>query len=245
MVTRLNGDFVTARMYPKMVRIIPKIDGSVMTLSAPDMKPVLIDIVKLYTLERKQIRNWFKDVIDVVDSGDEVAEWMSMYILGQREGLRVVFYPSRDPKPKTESRNRPFEPAGRIDQGALHDETSFMLMNQGSIEELNTKLETPVTALRFRPNFVVNGPAAFEEDNWKWIKVGDETIFKTVQPCTRCIFTTIDPATGEKNTKNQPLKTLQQFRVFKKTGPTPIFGIQLGVREKGKVKMGDAVFVGK
>ena len=70
-------------------------------------------------------------------------------------------------------------------QGALHDATSFMLINESSVAELNTRLEKQVTPLQFRPNFVVKGPIAFDEDNWKWIRIGKNVIFRSVKPCTR------------------------------------------------------------
>lgn len=79
--------------------------------------------------------------------------------------------------------------------------------------DLNTRLEKPVNPEQFRPNFVIKGAAAYEEDTWGWVKIGD-VIFKTVMPCTRCIFSTVDPETGTKNPKVEPLKTLKRFIIF-------------------------------
>lgn len=71
-----------------------------------------------------------------------------------------------------------------IFQGALPDETSFNLINESSIEDLNTRLKSPVSHNYFRPNFVVAGAKPLDEDNWKFIKIGD-TVFKNIKPCTR------------------------------------------------------------
>lgn len=60
-----------------------------------------------------------------------------------------------------------------------------MLLNESSIADLNTRIEKPVSVLNFRPNFLVKGPAAFEEDHWKWVKIGEEVIFRCNKPCTR------------------------------------------------------------
>lgn len=60
-----------------------------------------------------------------------------------------------------------------------------MLVNEGSLTELNSRLEDKVTALQFRPNFVVKGPVAFEEDLWKWVRIGENVVFRNVKPCTR------------------------------------------------------------
>ena len=76
------------------------------------------------------------------------------------------------------------------------------MMNENSVYELNSRLKEAVTPLQFRPNFVVkgkrlisirlniqqfniSGPEAFEEDSWDWIRIGNDTIFRNVKPCTR------------------------------------------------------------
>ena len=72
-------------------------------------------------------------------------------------------------------------------QGAYPDLSSYMLMTQASINDLQTKVPSHINVShrQFRPNFLVNGTQPYEEDNWKWIKIGDEAIFQTVKPCTR------------------------------------------------------------
>lgn len=84
------------------------------------------------------------------------------------------------------------------------------MITEASLAELNSRLEEPVTAQQFRMNFVVKGSTAFEEDKWDWVKIGD-VILRNVKPCTRCIFTTVDPETGTKNPKVEPLKTLKRY----------------------------------
>jgi hypothetical protein len=62
---------------------------------------------------------------------------------------------------------------------------------------------------RFRPNLVFTGSAAFEEDHWSRILVGDIEL-AVVKPCARCVITTIDKQTLA--VSRQPLKTLSTFR---------------------------------
>jgi len=95
-------------------------------------------------------------------------------------------------------------------QGAYPDETSFSLMNESSIADLNTRLDEPVTSQNFRMNFMVKGPVAYEEDKWDWVKIGN-VILRNLRPCTRCILTTIDPETGTKHSNAEPLKTLKRY----------------------------------
>lgn len=243
MVVRPNGDYVSAKAYPKMVQIIPRIEGDIMTLSAPEMEDLKVDINELYKREPSVKVKVLKDDTDCVYCGDEAARWFSKFLLAKSDGLRLVFYPSNEPKHEIKDRKYLFKQAEREDSGALHYHTSFMLMNQGSFDDLNSKLEEAVTPLQYRPNFVVKGPQPWEEDSWKWIKIGDQTVYKNLLPRIVCSFVVIDPITAER--KLQSLKTLRTFRTFKSIAPEPWFGIHLGIRALGKVKVGDQVFVGE
>lgn len=78
------------------------------------------------------------------------------------------------------------------------------------MNDLNSRLSTPVTVYQFRPNIIIENVVAFAEDNWKWLKIGDEAVFYNVKPCTRCIFTTLDAETGDRSKEREPLKTLGQ-----------------------------------
>lgn len=107
-------------------------------------------------------------------------------------------------------------------QGIYPDATSYCLINEASVADLNTRLDDSVVPHVFRPNFVVRGADAYDEDNWDWVKVG-QVIFRNVKPCTRCIFTTVDPETGIKNPKVEPLTTLKGYKNFFLRKLCPIF----------------------
>lgn len=236
-----SSEFITARGYPQLLLIKPTVNGNVMTLSAPGMMDIQIDFVKLFATPSSKASVWDQPV-DVIDAGEEAAQWFSRFILKDDFGLRLVYYykdkPTRDVRPK----NKIFETTIPDDTGALHDATSFNLINENSIADLNSRLKKPVTPLNFRPNIVIKGPHAYAEDNWKWVKIGD-TVFRNVKPCTRCIFTNIDPETAERNPDEDPVKTLKKYRKFEKTGESPVLGIHLGLRSDGKVKLGDPIYV--
>ena len=86
----------------------------------------------------------------------------------------------------------------------------FHLLGESSLADLNERLASSVPMNRFRPNFVVHGSRAFDEDNWKKIRIG-ATSFHVVKPCGRCVITTIDQVKGE-HTGQEPLRTLAQYR---------------------------------
>ena len=122
---------------------------------------------------------------------------------------------------------------------SLADGSPVLLTSEASLFFLNQRLLTPVPMARFRPNIVVSADTAFVEDNWRQIRVG-EVEFEVGWSCTRCIVTTIDPMTSQKDINIEPIKTLKEFR---SSPDGVIFGQNLIPRKLGIVKVGDVVEV--
>ncbi|XP_070502419.1 sensory neuron membrane protein 1-like [Chironomus tepperi] len=242
MVVRPNGNFVTAVAYPTLFEVLPTFKDDIMTLSAPNMEDIEIDVSKLYENPSTKAVVWTQTV-DVIDVGDEVAKWLSRFILKEDFGLRLVYYSKTYPTRSVREKNTVFETAIAADTGALHNTTSYMLINEASVADLGLKIDKTLLPVQFRPNIVVKGPNAFDEDSWKWIKIGDHTIFRNVKPCGRCPLINVDPETAQKDPEQTPLKTLKKYRLFPKTGESPVMGIHLGVRKYGPLKLGDSVYV--
>ncbi|XP_076236968.1 mitochondrial amidoxime reducing component 2 [Calliopsis andreniformis] len=247
LVIDLNGHFITARQWPKMVQVSPSISGSILTLSAPGMMSMSIDLSRIKG-KGFRVAVWGQAVA-ACDCGEEAARWLSRFLLQEDVGFRLVYYPLQYPSRDVRAKNRVF-PLTANDTGAYPDATSYCLINESSVADLNTRLEEPVTAEQFRANFIVKGAAPYEEDSWGWIKIGD-VIFKNVMPCTRCIFTTINPETGTKDPKAEPLKTLKKYRQIVDpklrpfTGDSPVLGIHMSLRSSnGTVRLGDPIYVG-
>ncbi|KAF7988343.1 hypothetical protein HCN44_000916 [Aphidius gifuensis] len=247
MVIDLDGNFVTGRQKPRMVQITPSIAGSVLTLAAPGMMTVSVDLSNIGKTFRAAV--WGQPV-PAADCGEEIARWLSRFLLQEDTGLRLVYYPLDQPSRDVRTVNLGFPLMENVDSGAYPDATAYTLMNEASIAELNTRIEDSVTPLQFRPNFVVKGAEPLEEDTWDWIKIGS-VVFRNVKPCTRCIFTTISPETGTKHPKTEPLKTLRNYRlvddpVYRKfTKDSPVMGVHLGLKgPNGIVRLGDPVYIG-
>ncbi len=85
----------------------------------------------------------------------------------------------------------------------------YLLLSQASLDDLNTRLDTPVPMDRFRPNLVIAGGAAFQEDDWRSIRIGDLP-FRLVKPCARCVIPTTDQRTGLRG--QEPIRTLARYR---------------------------------
>lgn len=190
----------------------PQISGSKLLLTAPKMNNFSLDISEVVERSVKRKTQVWEATIDVVDCGDEAAQWFSKYCLQQDEGLRLFYYPLNKPtKPvRPNDKKRWPKTTSNKHTGSTHDATSYMIMNSESVDALNEKLDEPVVPLRFRPNVLFKGMPAFQEDNLKWVRIGEKTVFKYVMPCTRCTFTTINPITAERHPNNEPLKTLKR-----------------------------------
>lgn len=118
------------------------------------------------------------------------------------------------------------------------DDFPVLLASESSLADLNARLAEPVTTLHFRPNIVIQGLDAFEEENFTSVRIGT-CEFEVAQACPRCVFTTIDPVTGVKSQEQEPLRTLTSYRLRKGYGVP--FGLQMVPRKLGVISVGDTV----
>jgi len=111
----------------------------------------------------------------------------------------------------------------------------ILLLSENSVTELNHRLQNPVTVMRFRPNIILRGAAAFAEDNWREIRSGD-LVLDVLKPCARCSVITIDPETGLRDP--EPITALAKFR---KSPAGVLFGQNCASRGAGSIAVGDPV----
>jgi uncharacterized protein YcbX len=86
---------------------------------------------------------------------------------------------------------------------------------------------------RFRPNIVIDGVGAFEEDYAESFDTGSAAL-KPVKPCPRCPIPSVDQATGMIGP--DPLDILQSYRANPKVGGAITFGMNIIlVRGEGEI----------
>lgn len=201
-VEEANGRFLTQRLLPQMGRIEARWrdDFSALQLRAPGMEDLLVALPQPDDALRG-VTIW-RDILQVPDAGDAAAGWLSRF-LGRPCRLVAI----------SEQRARQVDTAYAEPGEKVHFADGFplLLIGQGSLDDLSARVGRPLEMLRFRPNLVVQGAEAFAEDGWKRIRIGDVT-FRVAKPCSRCILTTIDPHTGERDPDREPLATLQRYR---------------------------------
>lgn len=59
----------------------------------------------------------------------------------------------------------------------------------------------------------------------------------------RCIFTNIDPVTGQRNPKHQPYTKLKEYRRIAANEQLPVMGVHIGLRDPGRITIGDPIYV--
>ncbi|MBI6940082.1 MOSC domain-containing protein [Pseudomonas putida] len=224
-----NGRFLTQRAWPQLSQLKASVsEAGALRLETPGQAPVQVAVPPADEGLRG-VTLW-RDTLRVPDAGDEAAAWLSQ-LLGKP--VRLVYCP--------EQRAR-YLPSGyglNSDRAAFPDGFPLLLIGQGSLDELNRRIGRPMEMLRFRPNLVVQGAAPFAEDGWKRIRIGGLQ-FRVLKPSVRCIFTTLDPATGARSPDREPLTTLKTFR--EKEGDI-LFGQNLAVDGSGRLAVGMEVEV--
>ena len=100
--------------------------------------------------------------------------------------------------------------------------------------------EGVLDARRFRMNIELDGCAPYEEDTWDGahVRVGS-TVLRFGEQVPRCVVTTLDPATGEKDFATLTEIYRQRGRIPGDTGLP--FGVYARVVEPGRIAVGDPV----
>ena len=93
------------------------------------------------------------------------------------------------------------------------DGSPMLIIGQAGLDDLNQRLDSPVSMNRFRPNLVFSGGTPFMEDEWSTIKIGQHTL-KVTHRCVRCNMVNINQETA--NIVKEPNRTLASFRRFEK-----------------------------
>ncbi|XP_050667912.1 mitochondrial amidoxime-reducing component 1 isoform X2 [Leptidea sinapis] len=247
MVVDAKYNFITARAYPELLGVETSVKSSVLTMKYKNMEPLHVNLAEIVSshLEPKTATVWSIEV-PVFDCGLEASEWFTTVLARPGATYRLVYYAANNSRKLINSlKLYKFQ---EQDTGAFPDETSYNLINEVSIQELNTRLKTSTaTVQNYRPNFVVAGGQPYAEDSWKFVKIGDN-VFEIIKPCTRCLLTTIDPETGVRNM--EALETLKRYRQIeneklrKAAGNSPRLGLQMALRSSpgGLISVNDPVY---
>ncbi|MGE5160643.1 MAG: MOSC domain-containing protein [Betaproteobacteria bacterium] len=227
-----HDEFLSQREFPKMALIETRLLAGALRLAAPGMRPLDIPFESAGDVVR--IRVW-DDELDAVAQGDLADRWFSDF-LGRRARLMRF-----DPRAKRISKRR-YTGATEAPY-KFADAFALLVTSEASLGHLNARLQAkniaPVEFDRFRPNIVIDGVDAFEEDYAREVRIG-EAVIELVKPCVRCTVPSVDPARGEQGT--EPGATLATYRNDPRAGGTT-FGVN-GIVADGagrELRVGDEV----
>lgn len=266
-VTYPDYKFLTIRNLAKMTLIRPTYDAGSDTLTitapAPDGKGKLE-----FSIPAHPTSQWLKENTEVVNA----TVWSTTtpaYSYSTKltapfndffgKEVRLVYKPPVSESPRALIGNGSKERLGRSASTCFADMMPILVGSEKSIAELNQRLKTAenisIGVTRFRPNILVQGEKAWDEDRWKSIRISEPSVslsdkiltglglrglnLDVVARCARCHVPNVDPETAEEH-KRQPWDTLMKYRrVDPGITYKPCFGMLCVPRgEGGEVRVG-------
>ena len=221
-----QGKFVSQRSLPRLALISGDFDGSRLLLAAPGQTPLRLEVPAGDL--RTEVSVW-RDRIAGAAADPSADRWLSEFL---DHPSRLVYMDERCRRPIS-------SPGGRSGESvSFADGYPLLMISAASLEDLNGRLEQPLPMDRFRPNLVVSGCEPFAEDRWERLRIG-QAVFRFAGLCPRCSVTTVDQATGARNSE-EPLRTLVGYR---QTEQGVVFGVNLIPEVTGTIATGDQVTI--
>lgn len=180
-----------------------------------------------------RVRIWEDEVVAIAGPA-AASEWFTERL---RTDVDAMYMPHTS--------HRAVDPTYAEGTTSLSDGFPYLIVSASSLDELNRRgaalaLErgghwSPIPMERFRPNLVIGGGVAHQEDGWTEIRIGSAR-FNLVKPCARCVITTTDQSTGTRGA--EPLRTLATYRA---AGNKVLFAMNAMGDQHGTVRVGDRV----
>ncbi len=245
MVVDETGEFVTQRELPRMCLIQPTMKLYEIVLRAPGMLAlhIALDAVE----QPCRVSVWGQECA-AYDMGDVAAQWFTDFLAqdlpaGQRAmKLRLARF---DPEHRRLSNKKWTKELDALNQ--FSDGYPILVASQASLDGLNARLaaqgHSPVTMQRFRPNIVLSGVDAHDEDRVKALHISaDSTVeLALVKPCPRCPMPNVDPLTAIPSPEVGD--TLQGYRQDARVDGAVTFGMNAAIRSglEQVLRVGQAV----
>ncbi|MFC7516212.1 MOSC domain-containing protein [Herbaspirillum sp. GCM10030257] len=219
MVVDAEGQFMTQRDYPKMALIVPRIKADTLELRAPGMLRLEVPLGLPDPSEETTLTvHVWGEPVHAYDCDETTATWFSKFL---GTPCRLVRFHAEAKRIANKKWTNGLEVPTLFADGY-----PMLVISEASLADLNSKLQAqgrqPLPMNRFRPNIVVNGIEAFEEDVTESFRIGD-AVLKPVKPCPRCPMPSVDQATGEFGPN--PLDILQTYRANPRVDGGITFGM--------------------
>ena len=237
MVVDEKGVFVTQREVPRMALIQPLLKTYDMIVKAPGMLALHVSIDEV---EKPVTVTVWEDTVKAFDMGDLAAQWFSDF-LGKT--VRLVRFDPEQTRLSSMKWTNGIEAKNGFDDGF-----AVLVTSVASLKVLNDKLvadgEKAVTMQRFRPNVVLTGVEAHDEDRLDTLNIETQegvAQLKHVKPCVRCTIPDVDLQSGKQGTAVGDM--LQSYRADPQMDGGITFGMNAIVLsgEGSTLRVGQAV----
>jgi len=221
MIVDQSGRFLTQRKFPQLALTGVSVDGDTVVVTVPGHGRHRLEA----TERSRQVVVWRDQMFATEEAGgasEAFSRWLGLPV-------SLVFMPDSTFR-QVDTR---YVPERR--RVSFADGFPLLLVNQASIDQVSRWVGRSMDVRRFRPGIVLEGADAFVEDDWQAVRIGSMVI-DLVKPCSRCIMTTVDPETGEKDDRGEPLKALSRFR---RSADGPLFGVNGVHCDTGEIQVGD------
>jgi uncharacterized protein YcbX len=219
MLVDQHGDHLSQREFPKLALVEATLRLNDLRLRAPGMLALHVSLDRVEQACRAKVHG---EAVAAYDMGALAAQWFSDY-LGQ--AVRLVRFDPAQPRWSDQRW------CGAVAaQTGFADAFALLVTGTASLTELNRRLQqrglAPVEMRRFRPNIVLDGLDAHDEDHVRELRIDTpqgEIHLRLVKPCTRCSIPDVDPATGEQG--HGVLETLAGYRCDPRVDGAVTFGM--------------------
>lgn len=238
MVVDEQGHFVTQRDLPRMALVRPQLRSADVVLRASGM--LALHLALNEAEQPTRVRVW-DDELPAYDMGPVAAQWFTDFLVGvAADGqvppawvgrrLRLVRF---DPEQR---RLSSLKWTGGVEApNQFNDGFAVLLASTASLDGLNERLiaagHAPVGMERFRPNLILQGLDAHDEDRLDTLRIdtgAGQVQLQPCKPCARCPIPDVDPATAQCGTAVRD--TLQAYRQSPLLGGAVTFGMNAFVR---------------
>ena len=253
-----TGRALRMKVAPRMCMIHPRVhlDTQELVVSGPGMEDLHIPLSHVPPPSLSCAVNVCGQPCSGLVYDQSISEWFSTFL-----GIPCTLVRS---SPYAEQRNasggqQPSSSTTTCPKIAFSNEAQLLLVCSASVDHLNgliqqqsdldyefryegQRSDAPLVSVEnFRPNLVIAGGVAHQEDLWTEVSVGKGLRLRVTGPCSRCAMVNIDHRDGNKNAP--VLKTLASYRRDK---AQIYFGQFLAIEEAGSdgwVHVGSSVVV--
>jgi uncharacterized protein len=231
MLTSPDGTFLTLREFPKMALLQATIDHNNLIIKNLETNSSLTVSIENYS-ENTILSTIWNAQVTLHTYSNQVNSWFS-----EQLGAEVILGYMTDSNTRIVDTTSGYKPAGKLT--SMADAYPFLLLSEESLNDLNSRMDIPQSILRFRPNLVIKGDAAYVEDTITIFKIND-VLFEGLENCARCGIPNVDPSTGILDPKKEPLRTLSKYRLRNKNIEFGRNVVHTGV---GKIAVGDSIIL--